>query len=160
MQRFQVPYNLKAIPEAQDYLNVLFEDSKRNGDLQDLYRRRYGTPQLICKASSSSTVFWLNRSDPPIPLLQEKCANYLIGQARQINHNPHHSPHDLFHYPWASHLNLLSISLCCFTDLFYHLTVSVSASPNSFCIFQSILSQCIVSPFCSTGIITPTQNIL
>ncbi|KAF8903143.1 ras guanine nucleotide exchange factor domain-containing protein [Gymnopilus junonius] len=39
MQRFQSPYNLKAIPEVQEYLNVAFENSKHHGDLQDLYRR-------------------------------------------------------------------------------------------------------------------------
>ncbi|KAF8555708.1 ras GEF [Imleria badia] len=39
MQRFQVPYNLKKIPEVQEYLNVAFEGSKHHGDLQDLYRR-------------------------------------------------------------------------------------------------------------------------
>ncbi|KAF9242516.1 ras guanine nucleotide exchange factor domain-containing protein [Melanogaster broomeanus] len=39
MQRFQVPYNLKKIPEVQEYLNVAFENSKPHGDLQDLYRR-------------------------------------------------------------------------------------------------------------------------
>lgn len=39
MQRFQVPYNLKQIPEVQDYLNVAFENSKHHGDLEDLYRR-------------------------------------------------------------------------------------------------------------------------
>ncbi|KDQ62483.1 hypothetical protein JAAARDRAFT_54421 [Jaapia argillacea MUCL 33604] len=39
MKRFQVPYNLKAIPEVQEYLHVAFEKSKSSGDLQDLYRR-------------------------------------------------------------------------------------------------------------------------
>jgi len=39
MQRFQVPYTLKAIPEVQAYLNDAFENSKHHGDLQDLYRR-------------------------------------------------------------------------------------------------------------------------
>lgn len=39
MQRFQVPYNLKAIPEVQEYLNVAFDNSRHHGDLQDLYRR-------------------------------------------------------------------------------------------------------------------------
>lgn len=39
MQRFQLPYNLKAIQEVQDYLNASFENSKRSGDFQDLYRR-------------------------------------------------------------------------------------------------------------------------
>ncbi|OCH84910.1 ras GEF [Obba rivulosa] len=39
MQRFQVPYNLKEIPEVQEYLKDSFEKSKHRGDLQDLYRR-------------------------------------------------------------------------------------------------------------------------
>ncbi|KAH9941072.1 ras GEF [Amylocystis lapponica] len=39
MQRFQVPYNLKAIPEVQEYLKDAFEKSRHRGDLQDLYRR-------------------------------------------------------------------------------------------------------------------------
>ncbi|KAI0320546.1 ras guanine nucleotide exchange factor domain-containing protein [Amylostereum chailletii] len=39
MQRFQVPYTLKGIPEVQSYLNHAFERSKHHGDLQDLYRR-------------------------------------------------------------------------------------------------------------------------
>jgi len=46
MQRFQAPYNLKAIPEVQEYLNVAFEKSKHHGDLQDLYRRRYAAINL------------------------------------------------------------------------------------------------------------------
>jgi hypothetical protein len=41
MQRFQHPYNLKAIPEVQEYLNVAFENARHHGDLADLYRRRY-----------------------------------------------------------------------------------------------------------------------
>ncbi|KIK57213.1 hypothetical protein GYMLUDRAFT_61513 [Collybiopsis luxurians FD-317 M1] len=39
MQRFQVPYNLKDIPEAQEYLTHVFKASQKTGDLQDLYRR-------------------------------------------------------------------------------------------------------------------------
>lgn len=39
MQRFQLPYPLKAIPEVQAYLNVAFERARHHGDLQDLYRR-------------------------------------------------------------------------------------------------------------------------
>ncbi|KAH7885313.1 ras guanine nucleotide exchange factor domain-containing protein [Phlebopus sp. FC_14] len=39
MQRFQVSYNLKKIPEVHEYLSVAFENSKHHGDLQDLYRR-------------------------------------------------------------------------------------------------------------------------
>src|ERR1700721_1766826 len=41
MQRFQVPYNLKSIPEVQAYLNMAFDNSRHHGDLQDLYRRRF-----------------------------------------------------------------------------------------------------------------------
>jgi len=39
MQRFQVSYNLKEIPEVHEYLNFALEKSKGQGDLQDLYRR-------------------------------------------------------------------------------------------------------------------------
>lgn len=42
LQRFQVPYNLKEIPEVQSYLVAQFDEAKNAGDLQDLYRRRYG----------------------------------------------------------------------------------------------------------------------
>jgi son of sevenless len=40
MQRFQVSYNLKEIPEVHEYLKFALEKSMRQGDLQDLYRRR------------------------------------------------------------------------------------------------------------------------
>jgi son of sevenless-like protein len=40
IQRFQVHYVLKEIPEVRDFLNDAFERSKHHGDLQDLYRRR------------------------------------------------------------------------------------------------------------------------
>jgi len=40
VRRFQVPYNLRAIPEVQQYLHTLFQVTKRSGDLQELYRRR------------------------------------------------------------------------------------------------------------------------
>lgn len=40
MQRFQAPYNLKAIPEVQQYLNGAFEKARHHGGLDDLYRRR------------------------------------------------------------------------------------------------------------------------
>jgi son of sevenless-like protein len=39
MQRFQVPYQLRVIPEVQMYLNDAFEKAGGHGDLQDLYRR-------------------------------------------------------------------------------------------------------------------------
>ncbi|KZV82274.1 ras GEF [Exidia glandulosa HHB12029] len=39
MQRFQVPYALKSIPEIQAYLSYVLDNAKNNGDLADLYRR-------------------------------------------------------------------------------------------------------------------------
>ncbi|KAK2465259.1 hypothetical protein APHAL10511_002613 [Amanita phalloides] len=39
MQRFQVSYSLKAIPEVLEYLNICFENARKHGDLKDLYRR-------------------------------------------------------------------------------------------------------------------------
>ncbi|KAJ6559047.1 ras guanine nucleotide exchange factor domain-containing protein [Mycena vulgaris] len=39
MQRFQVPYQLRGIPEVQEYLNGAFEKTRHHGDLHDLYRR-------------------------------------------------------------------------------------------------------------------------
>jgi son of sevenless len=55
MQRFQKPYNLKAIPEVQAYLNVAFENSKHHGDLQDLYRRRYNFKLILVLFFSYAT---------------------------------------------------------------------------------------------------------
>lgn len=52
MQRFQVPYNLKAIPEVQEYLSDLFQNSRHHGDLQDLYRRRYLHSTLLLRPCS------------------------------------------------------------------------------------------------------------
>ncbi|KAJ7442671.1 ras guanine nucleotide exchange factor domain-containing protein [Mycena latifolia] len=39
MQRFQVPYQLRGIPEVQEYLTGAFEKTRQHGDLHDLYRR-------------------------------------------------------------------------------------------------------------------------
>jgi len=39
MQRFQVLYQLRAIPEVQQYLHGAFDNSRHHGDLEDLYRR-------------------------------------------------------------------------------------------------------------------------
>ena len=40
MQRFQVPYSFKTLPEVQDYLRFCLDKSKDHVDLEDLYRRR------------------------------------------------------------------------------------------------------------------------
>ena len=87
MQRFQVPYNLKAIPEVQEYLNVAFERARHHGDLQDLYRRRYG-PAFTVNCGSlltdSCTVSWSNPNKQLIRALLQFlptiCGNFSIGR--------------------------------------------------------------------------------
>ena len=54
IQRFQVHYTLKEIPEIQDFLKDAFENSEHHGDLHDLYRRRYGRLLLYPKAIAES----------------------------------------------------------------------------------------------------------
>ncbi|KAL1744439.1 ras guanine nucleotide exchange factor domain-containing protein [Schizophyllum fasciatum] len=61
MQRFQVPYNLKEIPEVHEYLNFVFQKSRRNGDLQDLYRR-----SLMVEPKRSAD------APPPTPAIEGK----------------------------------------------------------------------------------------
>lgn len=87
MQRFQVQYNLKAIPEVQEYLNVAFERARHHGDLQDLYRRRYGLASIVNCGSlltDSCTVSWLNLNKQLIqaqPLfLPAICGNFSTGR--------------------------------------------------------------------------------
>jgi hypothetical protein len=94
MQRFQAPYNLKAIPEVQEYLNVAFEKSKHHGDLQDLYRRRYVVIELptLCFAHvfCNAEVCWSNQNNLPTNLQPATCANYSTGRpARNLNHKLH-----------------------------------------------------------------------
>ncbi|KAI9443130.1 ras guanine nucleotide exchange factor domain-containing protein [Lactarius indigo] len=67
IQRFQVHYVLKEIPEVQDFLNEAFERSKHHGDLQDLYRRSLLVePRQAADATPSGDVrqlfSWTNRS--------------------------------------------------------------------------------------------------
>ncbi|KAI0714025.1 ras GEF [Cerioporus squamosus] len=71
MQRFQVPYNLKVIPEVQAYLRDAFEKSQRQGDLQDLYRRSLLVePKQSAEAPPSSDVrqlfAWASRSQQSV----------------------------------------------------------------------------------------------
>jgi son of sevenless len=54
MQRFQVPYNLKAIPEVQEFLNFVFQDSRKTGDFHDLYRRRFVSIDIYFGSRSNS----------------------------------------------------------------------------------------------------------
>ena len=73
MQRFQVPYNLKEIPEVQVYLRDAFEKSQRQGDLQDLYRRSLLVePKQSAEPPPSSDVprqlfAWASRSQQSVP---------------------------------------------------------------------------------------------
>ncbi|KAH9936172.1 ras guanine nucleotide exchange factor domain-containing protein [Fomitopsis serialis] len=65
MQRFQTPYNLKQIPEVQEYLRDAFERSARQGDLQD----------------STGAVSWLSPSIPPTLLpraTSDSCSTGLV----------------------------------------------------------------------------------
>ncbi|EIW59721.1 ras GEF [Trametes versicolor FP-101664 SS1] len=71
MQRFQVPYNLKEIPEVQAYLRDAFDKSQRRGDLQDLYRRSLLVePKQSAETPPSSDVrqlfAWASRSQPSV----------------------------------------------------------------------------------------------
>jgi son of sevenless-like protein len=70
IQRFQVHYTLKEIQEIQDFLKDAFEKSKHHGDLQDLYRRRYGrlgctSKQLLIGTLSSLLVEPKQAADAP-----------------------------------------------------------------------------------------------
>ncbi|EIN12418.1 ras GEF [Punctularia strigosozonata HHB-11173 SS5] len=70
MQRFQVPYTLKGIPEVQDFLQFAFRSSRSStGDIQDLYRRSLLVePRQPADAPPTSDVRqifpWGNRSQP------------------------------------------------------------------------------------------------
>lgn len=50
MQRFQVPYALKSIPEFQAYLSFVLDNAKNSGDLAELYRRRFAVAVLTAFA--------------------------------------------------------------------------------------------------------------
>ncbi|KAI0252387.1 ras guanine nucleotide exchange factor domain-containing protein [Lactifluus subvellereus] len=73
IQRFQVNYMLKEIPEIQDFLRDAFKKSKHHGDLQDLYRRSLLVePRQAADAPPSGDVRqlfpWTNRSHPSHPV--------------------------------------------------------------------------------------------
>lgn len=73
---------LKEILEIQDYLKDAFEKSKHHGDLQDLYRRRYGC--LVVRQSDSlkvcAPVYSSNLSKLRMPRLRGMCVNFSPGQ--------------------------------------------------------------------------------
>ena len=104
MQRFQAPYNLKAIPEVQEYLNVAFEKSKHHGDLQDLYRRRYAVMEILTPFptllifSIFPKVFWSNQNNLPTNPQPATCVNCSTGRPAR-NHNKLHRLHST--RPWV-----------------------------------------------------------
>ena len=83
IQRFQVHYTLKEIPEIQDFLKDAFENSEHHGDLHDLYRRRYGRLFLCVKVIAekcASLVCLSSHGKLRMPHLQGMCANSSLGQ--------------------------------------------------------------------------------
>ena len=113
IQRFQVHYSLKEILEVQDFLNDAFERSKHHGDLQDLYRRRYGCPVLL-QGSTTDRRFvacLLNPGRQRMPRLPETCVSSSLGQTApklvnsqckyldQIYHISAFYPTIIIHYP-------------------------------------------------------------
>ena len=81
IQRFQVHYSLKEVPEIQDFLNDAFERSKHHGDLQDLYRRRYGYSILLHDITDWRLLACLlNPGRRRTPRLRETYASFSLGQ--------------------------------------------------------------------------------
>jgi hypothetical protein len=94
MQRFQVPYQLRAIPEVQQYLQGAFDNSRHHGDLEDLYRRRFvfylfwGAVFVLIHIDGS--VCSLNPDKLLIPQQQPTCDNCSVGR-RGPKPRHHHS---------------------------------------------------------------------
>lgn len=142
MQRFQVPYNLKAIPEVQEYLSDLFQNSRHHGDLQDLYRRRYLHSTLLLRPCSYSIlVCWSNQNNRLMRLLWEICASCSIGRhglsRREHPHFRHFNLASTSFYLSFSYSRILSIpGRYLYVDLllglcfFYSLSLSPSLSPG------------------------------
>ncbi|KAJ7095770.1 ras guanine nucleotide exchange factor domain-containing protein [Mycena belliarum] len=72
MQRFQVPYQLRGIPEVQEFLTGAFEKTRHHGDLHDLYRRSLlvepRQPADTTAAADMRQLFgWATRSQATTP---------------------------------------------------------------------------------------------
>ena len=129
MQRFQVAYHLKAIPEVQEYLNFAFDNSKHHGDLQDLYRRRYVHLRFRNNfISHCCPVFWSNLKTRQIHTLPAICDSSLAGRPG-LNLRPHrHSEsHPLF-FP-----NVLSL-LCFFRCVILFIASTQQLLCTVFCV--------------------------
>lgn len=138
MTRFQVPYTLKEIPEVQEYLSVAFENSKRKGDLQDLYRRRYVYSQRLVGMFSYSftTAWWSSLSKLPmhhLQILEVHCSTGRLG--RRLLHL---RPHRLSHI--RGHISHLRTSAFWFWDtelvVYIHRYSFLFFTPCSFCILS------------------------
>lgn len=163
MQRFQMPYNLKGIPEVQDYLNECFEKSKHHGDLQDLYRRRYVhlakyipsllliNPNIDCQSSRrAKAASWSAPNKRYATIIQLGNAltitNYLIdlimGATRLRNYTLFipflfglyvASPSQDLSFLYLS-LGYVDILLLCFPRMFIH-CISITLPSLCFCFF-------------------------
>src|SRR6266550_2002814 len=98
MQRFQVSYNLKSVPEVQEYLNACFDNARQHGDLKDLYRRRSVVPSTVPHNDRDVLpAFSLNLDSrsPTRSNLSERYDNCSAGQpAPSHNHNHKQRHHD------------------------------------------------------------------
>lgn len=100
MQRFQVPYNLKEIPEVQEYLNGAFENAKHHGDLQDLYRRRFvSISATSCALLNTRTACLSNPNNPLIYHPGRRltiCDNCSVGRHVHSHSSNHWCSNSLF----------------------------------------------------------------
>lgn len=100
MLRFQVPYQLKEIPEVQEYLKDAFEQSKNRTDLEDLYRRRcvYVTFRSYSYLDLALVAFLWNQSGLWITLPRVICDNSSNGppvpkpNQQHLRHRHEHIP--------------------------------------------------------------------
>lgn len=118
MQRFQVPYSLKKIPEVQEYLRMAFENSKHHGDLQDLYRRRFvRLRDLPCISAELVVAACLLSPSNRLIHLRVICGNCLTG--RRVRRRSPHLTSIAFHFTFRQIRSVLDdiVIVCLF--LFY-----------------------------------------
>jgi len=121
IQRFQVHYTLKEIEEMQDFLTDAFERSKHHGDLQDLYRRRYGRMsscmsdviadrtlfQFACRTQTGRGCPTFGGCTPTFPMdkpfsCQSSCSSLMISDVTSEPRVTHPSlPLDALHSSFA-----------------------------------------------------------
>ena len=137
MQRFQVAYHLKAIPEVHLYLDAAFQTARRHGDLQDLYRRRYVFLRRIYLNTKQLVVFLSSPNKLSIPLrrLRVKAGSSSPG-ASHLSHHHHPSLHrrrrqHCFEFIWIP-FSFACFSPCFFCYVFHRLHLSPLVCLSSF----------------------------